>query len=199
MNLGAFLTRAAALDPGRAAVTAGARRLTYAELNARVDALAAGLTGLGLAAGDRVVLWMRNRPEFVESFFACWKLGLVAVPVNPRLRGVDVAFHAADSGASALVHGPEFTDDAASVDVAHRVGAGDEGSYDALVAANTGAADRTRPVPDDAPAWLFYTSGTTGRPKGAVLTHGNLTFVAVSWCADLYRFSPRTSCCTARR
>ena len=77
---------------------------------------------------------------------------------------------------------------------------GDGGSYDGLVAAHLGAADQTRPVADDAPAWLFYTSGTTGRSKGAVLTHGNLTFVAVSWCADLYPLAPRrTSSCTARR
>ena len=190
MNLGTFLTRAAAREPGRTAVTTGARRLSYAELNTRVDALAAGLAGLGLIPGDRVVLWMRNCPEFLEAFFACWKLGLVAVPVNPRLRGADVAFHAADSGAAALVHSPEFADGAAAVDVAHRIGTGDGGTYDALVAANQDAPDQTRPVADDTPAWLFYTSGTTGRPKGAVLTHGNLTFVTVSWCADLFALQP---------
>jgi acyl-CoA synthetase (AMP-forming)/AMP-acid ligase II len=190
VNLGDLLTHAAARAPGRRAVTAGSLQLTYAELNARVDALAAGLTGLGLGAGDRVVLWMRNCPEFIESFFACWKLGLVAVPVNPRLRGVDVAFHAADSGAAALVHSPEFADGAAEVDVAHPIETGGGGSYDDLVAAHACAADQTRAVADDAPAWLFYTSGTTGRPKGAVLTHGNLTFVAVSWCADLFGIQP---------
>ena len=190
MNLGDLLTHAAARAPGRRAVTAESLQLTYAELNARVDALAAALTGLGLGAGDRVVLWMRNCPEFIESFFACWKLGLVAVPVNPRLRGVDVAFHATDSDAAALVHSPEFADGAAEVEVAHRIGTGGGGSYDALVAAHAGAADQTRAVADDAPAWLFYTSGTTGRPKGAVLTHGNLTFVVVSWCADLFGIQP---------
>jgi acyl-CoA synthetase (AMP-forming)/AMP-acid ligase II len=190
MNLGALLTQAARHAPGRTAVTAGPRRLSYAELNARVDALAAGLCWRGLGAGDRVVLWMRNGPEFLESFFACWKVGLVAVPVNPRLRGADVAFHAEDCGASAMIHSPEFAEGAAAVDVAHRVGTGNGGSYDGLVAAHLGAADQTRPVADDAPAWLFYTSGTTGRSKGAVLTHGNLTFVAVSWCADLYALAP---------
>ena len=127
-------------------------------------------------------------PEFIESFFACWKLGLVAVPVNPRLRGVDVAFHAADSGAAALIHSPEFAEGAAEVEVVHRIEIG--GRYDALVAANARATDQTRAVTDDFPAWLFYTSGTTGRPKGAVLTHGNLTFVAVSWCADLFSIQP---------
>ena len=113
MNLGALLTQAARHAPGRTAVTAGLRQLSYAELNARVDALAAALCGLGLGAGDRVVLWMRNGPEFLESFFACWKLGLVAVPVNPRLRGADVAFHAGDCCASAMIHSPEFAEGAA--------------------------------------------------------------------------------------
>ncbi|MFC4941928.1 acyl-CoA synthetase [Pseudonocardia sp. GCM10023141] len=192
MNLGSFLTNAATRAPGSLALTTGTRQATYGELDARVDALAAGLHGLGLVPGDRVVLWMRNCPEFIESFFACWKLGLVAVPVNPRLRGVDVAFHAADSGATALIHSPGYADAVSAVDVAHRIGTGGAGavSYDELIAANTGAADQTRSVADDDPAWLFYTSGTTGRPKGAVLTHANLTFVTVSWCADLNPLQP---------
>ncbi|MGH3906875.1 MAG: acyl-CoA synthetase [Pseudonocardiaceae bacterium] len=192
MNLGAFLTATAARSPDRIALSYAGRRLPYAELNQRVDALAAGLAGRGLAAGDRVVLWLRNCPEFIESFFACWKLGLVAVPVNARLRAADVAFHAADCGASALILGPEFATGAEQVDVAHRIGTGDCGdvSYDDLVAAYRDVPDQTRPVDDNAPAWLFYTSGTTGRPKGAVLTHGNLIFVTVSWCADLHCLQP---------
>jgi long-chain acyl-CoA synthetase len=59
-----------------------------------VDAFARSLTELGLATGDRVVIWLRNCPEFVETLFACWKLGLVAVPVNARLLPADIAFHA---------------------------------------------------------------------------------------------------------
>jgi long-chain acyl-CoA synthetase len=192
VNLGTFLTVAAARRPGGTALCYDGRRTSYAELNEQVDALAAGLAGRGLRTGDRVVLWLRNCPEFVESFFACWRLGLVAVPVNARLRPADVAFHAADSGASALIHGPEFAGGAAQVDVAHRIGTGDSGevSYDDLAARHRGAPDQTREVGDAAPAWLFYTSGTTGRPKGAVLTHGILAFVTVSWCADLYCLQP---------
>ena len=188
MNLGSFLRTAAARDPERTALRSAAGTLSYGELNARVDALAAGLTSLGLEAGERVVLWLRNGPDFVETFFACWRLGLVAVPVNARLRPADVAYHAADCGAAALVHGPEFADGAAEVEVAHRIGTGER--YEALVGAHAGAGDQTRDIPDDTPAWLFYTSGTTGRPKGAVLTHANLTFVTVSWCADLYPLQP---------
>lgn len=191
MNLGRFLTAAAARDPERTALTSQGGQLSYRQLNQRVDALAQGLTGLGLAAGDRVVLWLRNGPEYIEAFFACWKLGLVAVPVNARLTPADVAFHAEDSTAAALVYGPEFAEGAKEVPVAHRIGTGaGEFAYEDLVARNLGAPDQTREVTDGAPAWLFYTSGTTGRPKGAVLTHGNLTFVTVSWCADLHCLQP---------
>jgi len=190
MNIGGFLTNAAALCPGRTAVTFGRHSLTYQELDRRVDALAQGLTRLGLATGDRVILWLNNCPEFIETFFACWKLGLVAVPVNARLTGGEVAFHAQDCGAAAMVYGPEFAADAGNIPVAHHLSAGHGGACGHLIAGNSGAADQTRPLPDSAPAWLFYTSGTTGRPKGATLTHGNLTFVTVSWCADLQCLQP---------
>jgi long-chain acyl-CoA synthetase len=194
MNLGRFLTAAAARHPDRTAITFEARRLSYGEMNQRVDALAHGLTRLGLDSGDRVVLWLRNGPEYIETFFACWKRGLVAVPVNARLTPADVAFHAEDSQAAAMVHSAEFAEGATAVPVAHRIGAGRVGAghlaYEDLVAENLGSPDQVRDVPDDAPAWLFYTSGTTGRPKGAVLTHANLSFVTVSWCADLHCLQP---------
>lgn len=192
MNVGSFLSAAAARDPDRIAVTCSGRQVSYRELDRRVDALGQGLARLGLEAGDRVVLWLYNSLEFVEALFACWKSGLVAVPVNARLLPEEVAFHAEDCAASALIHGPEFAGAAGTVPVAHRIvtaGTGDVG-YDDLVQANLGAGDQTREVPDDAPAWLFYTSGTTGRPKGAILTHGNLTFVTVGWCADFYCLQP---------
>jgi acyl-CoA synthetase (AMP-forming)/AMP-acid ligase II len=191
VNLGAFLSAAAARHPDRTAITFESRSLRYPELNARVDALAAGLTGLGLAAGERVVIWLGNCPEFIETFFACWKLGLVAVPVNARLTPADLAFHVADCAATALVHGPEFTAAAKRIPVRHRIAAAGSGSaYEDLAERGRGAPDQTREIADDAAAWLFYTSGTTGRPKGAVLTHGNLTFVTVAWCADLYCLQP---------
>jgi long-chain acyl-CoA synthetase len=191
VNLGAFLSAAAARHPDRLALTFSGRSLRYPELNARVDALARGLTELGLAAGDRVVIWLGNCPEFIETFFACWKLGLVAVPVNARLTRADIAFHVTDCAAAALVHGPEFTAAANQIPVRHRIAVAGSGSaYEDLAERGRGAPDQAREIPDDAAAWLFYTSGTTGRPKGAVLTHGNLTFVTAAWCADLYCLQP---------
>jgi long-chain acyl-CoA synthetase len=204
VNLGAFLSAAAARHPDRTAITFTGRSLRYPELNARVDALASSLTKLGLGSGERVVIWLANCPEFIETFFACWKLGLVAVPVNARLTPADIAFHVADCAAVALVHGPEFAAAAKPIPVRHRIAVANSGSgagsgsgadpsalaYEDLIAQGRGAPDQTREVPDDAAAWLFYTSGTTGRPKGAILTHGNLTFVTVAWCADLHCLQP---------
>ncbi len=186
MNIGGFLTQAARLHPGRAAVTFRGQTTTYAELNRRVDALVAGLLGLGLRQGDRVVLWCYNRPEVIETFFACWKAGLAAVPVNARLTVDEVAFHVADSGAAALVYGQDVASPALDVPVSRRIGIGPE--YEALL--DSGAPSGDVEVSGDVPAWLFYTSGTTGRPKGAILTHANLTFVVVSWCADLHQLQP---------
>jgi acyl-CoA synthetase (AMP-forming)/AMP-acid ligase II len=192
MNLGALLTMAAARHPDRVALRSDGQEVTYATMNQRVNALASALRTHGLQRGDRVVLWMRNCPELIESFFGCWKAGLVAVPVNARLLPGDVANLAADSSAAAVIHGVEFAEAAGQVDAGLRIGTGGSGetSYDDLVAEHIGAHDQTYSLNDDAPAWLFYTSGTTGRPKGAVLTHGNLTFVTVSWCADLYSLQP---------
>lgn len=186
-NVGRLLFEAARTHPEQVAVIFHGRQWSYSELNDRVNALALGLTRLGLQTGDRVVLWMKNCPQFIETMFACWKVGLVVVPVNARLTPAEVAVQVSDCAASALVYGAEFISGAAQVPIAYKINVGgeDDLSYEDLVA--PGAADeQTRELPEDAPGWLFYTSGTTGRPKGAVITHRNLLFVVVSWCADLY-------------
>jgi long-chain acyl-CoA synthetase len=191
-NVGRLLTEAARRYPGRVAVRQDDRALTYGELDARVNALASSLTGLGLSTGDRVVLWLQNCAEFLEAMFACWKLGLAVVPVNARLTGEDVAFHVADSGARALFYGAEFEADAKGFPVANRISVGGEGDirYEDLVSAAGTVPEQVREFSEETPAWLFYTSGTTGRPKGAVITHRNLMFVTVSWCADVYSVQP---------
>jgi acyl-CoA synthetase (AMP-forming)/AMP-acid ligase II len=186
-NVGRLLYEAAKTYPERIAVVFHGRQWSYRELNDRVNALALGLTRLGLKSGDRVVLWMKNCPQFIETMFACWKPGLVVVPVNARLSPAEVAFHVTDCAASALVYGADFSFHAAQVPIAHKINVGGECdlAYEDL-AGRAGADEQTTELPEDAPAWLFYTSGTTGRPKGAVITHRNLVFVVVSWCADLY-------------
>jgi long-chain acyl-CoA synthetase len=192
VNLGQLLTNSARRFPDHPAVTWGERSVTYGDLDRRTDALANGLSGLGVAKGDRVGVLMRNRPELLEAMFACFKAGFCLVPLNSRFTADEIEYHVGDSGAVAVL-----TDVEGGPVVRRAVGAGvhvvvagaddlPEGAVDheALIAgAPTGSA--VVDVERDDLAWLFYTSGTTGRPKGAMLTHGVLGFVTASWLADL--------------
>ncbi len=192
-GLGSWTARRARATPERTALVHGARRLTYAALDDRVRALAAGLAGLGVERGDRVAYLGPNHPAFVETLFATTALGAVFVPLNARLAAQEHAFALADTEARVLVH-------AAGVDVrkvasqTSRQGEHADrgtfltlevgGSYDELI---TGTADRRDPVdvdPDDT-AILLYTSGTTGRPKAARLSHANLTWNALNVLVDV--------------
>ncbi len=191
MNVGRLLSVSARRFPDRPAVKWGELTLTYEQLDRRSDALARGLLTAGVTKGDRVGVFMRNRPELLEAMFACFKAGFCLVPLNSRFTPDEVAFHVADSGAVAVL-----TDDEC-VDVVARAGLGGTTVVAAGGAAPPGVvahedliagADASLVAADvdrDDLAWLFYTSGTTGRPKGAMLTHGVLGFVTASWLADL--------------
>jgi long-chain acyl-CoA synthetase len=157
--------------------------------------LARALSRLGAVRGDRVGVLMRNRPEMLEAMFACFKGGFCLVPLNSRFTADEVAYHVDDSGAVGVLTDDEGADVVlgAIARSRHRVhvvvaGGGElaEGvlSHDGLIDA-TDDDPATVPVDRDELAWLFYTSGTTGRPKGAMLTHGNLAFATASWLADL--------------
>jgi len=138
---------------------------------------------------------MRNRPEMLEAMYACFKGGYCLVPLNSRFTEDDVAYHVSDSGAAAVLtdaEGAEVvlgaiagTQAAVRVVIAgtDTIPAGAFGPDEIVAATDDGPA--TVAVDRDDLAWLFYTSGTTGRPKGAMLTHGNLAFVTASWLADL--------------
>jgi acyl-CoA synthetase (AMP-forming)/AMP-acid ligase II len=192
VNVGQMLVNAARRVPERPAVTCGDRTLTYAELDRRTNALARGLRDLGVARGDRVAVMMRNRPELLEAMYACFKAGFCLVPLNNRFTADDVAYHVADSGATALLTDADGAPVVAAAGLEHTVvvvaGADDLGAgthaHEAVIA---GASTESAVVAVDRDdlAWLFYTSGTTGRPKGAMLSHGNLAFVTASWLADL--------------
>ncbi len=188
-GLGSWTARRARATPERTALVHGSRRLTYAALHDRVRALAAGLAGLGVGRGDRVAYLGPNHPAFVETLFATTALGAVFVPLNSRLAVQELAFALEDTGAGMLVHAagvdgaailPLDASNAASLALTLEVG----GSYDELI---TGTADRRDPVdvdPDDT-AILLYTSGTTGRPKAARLSHANLTWNALNVLVDV--------------
>jgi fatty-acyl-CoA synthase len=149
--------------PDRAALIFGAETRTHAGLHEHAGRLATVLETDGVGRGDRVALLLHNGFEFVEALLAIHMLGAVAVPINFRLTADEIAYILRDSGATALI---------------------EAGFHEERVAAappRTGQAALTQ----DDPALMCYTSGTTGRPKGAVLTHGNLVASTRSWIGEM--------------
>jgi fatty-acyl-CoA synthase len=177
------LGRHALMQPDATALRFLGRTTTWAELERRVDALAAALSRRGVGFGDRVLILMLNRVEFIESFLAASRLGAIAVPVNFRMTPPEIAFLISDCQARIIVTEPVL---AALATAAQRLdstlervvvadGSPDPSTedYERLLA-EPGEAAPVVDVPNDHPALIMYTSGTTGRPKGAVLTHANL-------------------------
>ncbi|MEM1048107.1 MAG: AMP-binding protein [Pseudomonadota bacterium] len=191
MNLAAWLIRAAQSFPDLPAVARGtAPLLTYRQLGDKAARLAGGLRHrLGLAEDDRVAIVSKNTPEYIEILYGIWQAGLVAVPINAKLHGAEIGWILEHAGCKALFAGPdlETTLEAHRPDgLQHLVPIGGS-DYQALLSADP------LPVvargPDDL-AWLFYTSGTTGRPKGAMLTHRNLAAATYGYLIDVDPTAP---------
>jgi fatty-acyl-CoA synthase len=184
------LARHALMQPDATALRFLGNTTTWGELDRRVTALAGALSRRGVRFGDRVLILMLNRTEFIESFLAANKLGAIAVPVNFRMTPPEIAFLVSDCDARVVIAESVLASVATAVrdldstleTVIVAGGATEEGvlGYDDLLAEQ---GDRPAPadIPNDAPALIMYTSGTTGRPKGAVLTHTNLAGQAMTF------------------
>ncbi len=184
MNIAHHMARAGHAYGERPAVAKGDAVLhTYASLAQRVERLAGGLAGgLGLAPGDRVALTMGNCPQYVEILYACWHAGLVVVPVNAKLHPSEFAYILENAGVRLCFATPDLADTVGSLATLERCIAAPDPEYEALLKSEPlGLAPRE---PNDT-AWLFYTSGTTGRPKGATLTHRNLLAMCFCYFADV--------------
>lgn len=184
MNIADLLIRSARWFPARPAVTWRGLTTDYASLNRRTASLAEGMRGLGVVPGSRIVVLMDNRPELLETFFAAFRLGAAVVPCNPRATADDLAYLIEDSDAALVTADQAHASIVAGAVTGRPVLCTGDG-YEALAAAGRGRQWDAEDLPPDALAWVFYTSGTTGRPKGAMLSHGVLSFVTVGWLADL--------------
>lgn len=186
MNLAAQMQRSGRVWRDKSAVALGTRVLrTYGEVADRVSRLAGALVhDFGLRPGDRVALVSKNCPEYLEVFYACWHAGLVAVPANAKLHADDFNFILDDCGARAAFVSAELvsTIGALELPTLERVVEIGAGEYERLVRHDR--LDLVQRRPEDL-AWLFYTSGTTGRPKGAMLTHRNLLAMCHAYFADV--------------
>ncbi len=199
-NLADDLADTARRWPGEPAVAAGTRTLhDYATLDARVDALAAAWRAQGLAPGDRVALVSRNHPAYVEALYACWRARLVAVPVNARLHPQELAFVLEDSGARLALLDGEWMQAIGSIRAPAGLRAVELGgeAHEAMARGSRthatmarGASLVTKPDQAGEVAWLFYTSGTTGRPKGVEITHANLAAMSACFVRDVEAIEP---------
>ncbi|SDC14095.1 Acyl-CoA synthetase (AMP-forming)/AMP-acid ligase II [Belnapia rosea] len=194
MNLAGFLAQTARRLPDHLAIAWGDRRWSWREFEGRCAALAASLTAHGIGKGDRILVHARNGNELLETMFAAFRLGAVWVPTNVRLVPEEVAFLAEASGARAFLCQSVFPGHAAAVaavlpDLRLLASIGEAGfgqaTHEGLIAAGQGRPSPVATVEYDEPCWFFFTSGTTGRPKAAVLTHGQMGFVITNHLADL--------------
>ena len=192
MNIAAFMRHAASAEPDREAVCVGDTCwATYGRLGARTAAVAAALRARGHAPGERVALAMTNCPQFFETLFGAWHAGLVAVPINARLHPKEFAYILDHCGARLCFTTPDLVESIAGVaddiDTLEAVVSVGDPVYEAM--ATGPGMDMAHAEPTD-PAWLFYTSGTTGRPKGATLTHRVLMVMTMAYFADIDYINP---------
>jgi long-chain acyl-CoA synthetase len=179
LNLAHLLIDSARRHPDRPALAIGKRVVrTYREMASRVARLS--FKKLSIKRGDRVALAMKNCPEYYELLFACWHAGITAVPMNAKLHAKEFAYILENSGAKACFCTPDLQPSVNGIPIAH---------LDDFLGEET----KTCEVEPDDVAWLFYTSGTTGVPKGAMLTHRNMQFQSDAYFKDIDTLGPGDS------
>ncbi|MGX0902051.1 long-chain acyl-CoA synthetase [Roseovarius sp. MBR-79] len=174
MNIGLWLERAARGAPRHPALFLGRKQVAdYAGFDARARGVAGPLIAQGVTPGDRVALFMGNAPDYLTALYGIWYAGAVAVPINAKLHGAEAAWIIADAGACMVL-----------ADAPRRAALEAEGVAAQPVTEGAPLAHVAPRAPQDL-AWLFYTSGTTGRPKGVMITHRMLAAMSLAYLADV--------------
>ena len=196
MNVFSLFENAALAWSDRPAVRYGDRSQTYGELSDLASAFAGRFASLGLERGDRVAIFMRNGFLYPAALLGAFRGGFVAVPINAKLHPREATYIVDNAEAKAIVLDADIAADFAVVSSERgfaTIVAGDPSAQNALetslLPSSAKASATAERAPDD-PAWLFYTSGTTGLPKGAVLSHRNLIAMSVNCLADICSFQP---------
>jgi len=207
-GVGSWPYRRARIDPHRLAMREGETELTYRALADRVDWLAGAMRAAGVRRGDRVAYLAANSMAGFETFFASGRLGAIFAPLNARLTTPELAYLVRDCEPRLLFHDgdqahhlAELAGPGSPIAEVIALGSEDAGGYEAFVEkGRAGQADQEPPeesVGLDDDAVILYTSGTTGKPKGAVLTHGNLTFNTMNQLAHADVLGTDTALCIA--
>ncbi|MGR3759718.1 class I adenylate-forming enzyme family protein [Roseobacteraceae bacterium NS-SX3] len=184
MNIAFWLSRQAAVHPDRPALYLGREAVAdYGTFHTRAARVAGWLRAEGVAPGDRVGIFMKNCPDYLIALFGIWYAGAAAVPINAKLHGREAEYILENSGAKLVFTSPGLTEAIAETGaVARCVDISEEGYAGALQAEPV--TEPARRAPEDL-AWLFYTSGTTGRPKGVMITHRMLITVSLAYVSDV--------------
>jgi fatty-acyl-CoA synthase len=191
-NLASLLLQTARRFPDRPAIIWRDTTWTWAAFRDRVQAAAGALAASGVQHGDRILLHARNSNAVLETMFASWIIGCTWVPTNFRLTPPEVAYLAQSSGATVHIFDAAYPDHAAAAKAENPacrlevfIGDGAGPLNWEMMAAHAAPMIRPADVGRDHPAWFFYTSGTTGRPKAGVLTHGQMDYVVCNHLCDL--------------
>lgn len=191
MNLSMTLKATARQLPNQVAITWAEGSMTYAELESQVARIAGALGPRhGLNRGDRVGLTMTNCAEFYPTLYGIWRAGLTAVPINSKLHARELAWILGNCGAKLVVATPDLVDKMSEFpnEAWPTVISTASSDYRALLEGEAITTVSSDPTED---AWIFYTSGTTGRPKGAQLSHRNLLFMIQAYFSDIDFIGPQ--------
>ncbi|ABG32375.1 AMP-dependent synthetase [Roseobacter denitrificans] len=189
MNLAHWLERQAQITPGRPALFLGTECVAdYGQFWRDARAVAGWLLAQGVGSGDRVALFMTNVPDYLTVFYGIWAVGAAAVPINAKLHGREAAFILENSGAKHVFTSPELSASLIEAGVSTTQTEVPGTAFEAIRAHEP--IDVIVPRDPDDLAWLFYTSGTTGKPKGVMITHRMLSVMSLCYVTDIDPVSP---------